>query len=156
MGPGAGGPRRLPGVNTSRSGDSGGLRVVSEHFLSWGGSSQPTAFDWLLDSLLEVYDFISLEINFESKYLIWRCGVRKKPVACATCRKVGELLRWRRGCSYAWRVLHAPPTPPAFRLMRAPWFTSLFLFLGVRMVLIISQLHFLCDECLPPRGSFQN
>lgn len=99
MGPGAGGPRRLPGVNTSRSGDSGGLRVVSEHFLSWGGSSQPTAFDWLLDSLLEVYDFISLEINFESKYLIWRRGVRKKPV------RAPPVGRWASCCAGAAAVV---------------------------------------------------
>lgn len=81
VGTGAGGPRCLPGVNTSRSWDS------------VGGNSQPTALDWLLDSLFEVYDFISLGINLESKYLIWRRGVRKNTRACTTCQKVGELLR---------------------------------------------------------------
>lgn len=93
VGTGAGGPRCLPGVNTSRSWDSVGMQVVLEHFPSWGGNSQPTALDWLLDSLFEVYDFISLGINLESKYLIWRRGVRKNTRACTTCQKVGELLR---------------------------------------------------------------
>lgn len=68
------------------------MQVVSEDFLSWGGSSQPTAFDWLFDSLFDVCDFVSLEINVESKYLVWRRGLRKNTCVCTPCRKGGEFL----------------------------------------------------------------